>query len=78
MYADSGPELGRIVAGMQNAAGDGRPAFSCRLCGTTLAEIVTDGRPGCCLCYGRFTGEIEQAIENAQGRVYHVGKAPGK
>ncbi len=51
-------------------------SYSCRLCGTTLADIVVDGKPGCCLCYARFAGEIEEAVKEAQGCTYHIGKTP--
>lgn len=50
-------------------------SYTCRMCGTTLADIVVDGRPGCCLCYSRFAGELYQAVESAQGYTRHVGKA---
>jgi len=48
----------------------------CRLCGTTLAEIVADTKPGCSMCYIRFAEEIEPAVRAAQGRISHVGKRP--
>jgi len=63
---------------MDNRQVDQSAAYSCRFCGTTLADIVVDGRPGCCSCYSRFAHEIEKSVETAQGRTYHVGKAPKK
>ena len=78
-YAGAGLDFDRIIARVDNRPSLGEAAgYSCRLCGATLADIVVDGRPGCCLCYARFTGEVEQAVEAAQGCTYHVGKAPQK
>ncbi len=42
------------------------PAYSCRFCGTTLADIIADGKPGCCSCYATVrrrdrTGDPDRA-----------------
>ena len=50
--------------------------FRCSLCGMQLAEIISEGRPGCCLCYTRFENEITQVIESVQPGRYHTGKTP--
>ena len=78
LYANADLDLGGIVARLDVEGSHGRsPNQPCELCGTTLAEI-TDGNPGCCLCYGLFQCEIEKAIREAQGRTRHVGKAPDR
>lgn len=61
----------RAMGGASSSAG-------CALCGTTLAEIVADAKPGCSMCYARFAAEIEPAVRAAQGRTTHVGKAPSR
>ena len=77
LLAETSIDLGRIMTGVdKRPAGDEAAAYSCRLCGATLADVVVDGRPGCCLCYGRFPGEIEHVMEAAQGAKYHLGKTP--
>ncbi|MHB9038278.1 MAG: hypothetical protein ACYC64_16610 [Armatimonadota bacterium] len=75
LYAGASLDFDRIVARVDRPAdGTESTAYGCRLCGTTPADIVVDGRPGCCLCYARFAGEVEQAVEAAQGSAYHMGK----
>lgn len=77
LVADTRIDLGRIMTGAdRKPAVDEVAAYSCGLCGATLADVVVDGRPGCCLCYGRFPGEIENVVEAAQGATYHLGKIP--
>jgi protein arginine kinase activator len=51
-------------------------AFECPVCGTTLADVVTDGRPGCCDCYTKFASDVEDSIVKAQEHNAHVGKSP--
>ncbi len=51
-------------------------SFKCNLCGTQLADIISEGRPGCCLCYTRFDNELTQVIESVQPGRYHTGKTP--
>ena len=76
LYVGDGLDLDRVVLGLERASAGAGAAYECRLCGTTLADLVVGGRPGCCACYGKFPREIENAIETAQGRTYHVGKTP--
>lgn len=78
LFAERHLDFDRIIAGIdKKPTGSEAAAYSCRLCGATLADVVVDGRPGCCLCYDRFPGEIEHVVEAAQGRTYHIGKTPG-
>ncbi|MCE5323935.1 hypothetical protein LLG46_11555 [bacterium] len=74
LYSISGLNIDRIVSTVQKSETPESAAYSCRLCGTTLADIVVDGKPGCCLCYARFAGEIEHALKSAQGNTFHIGK----
>jgi len=76
LYARTDFDFERVIARVDDRATDRHPAYSCHFCGTTLADIIADGRPGCCECYTRFAGEIEQAIETAQDHSRHTGKAP--
>lgn len=75
LYARTDFDFERVLARVDQRANAHVPAYSCRFCGTTLADIIADGKPGCCTCYSRFAGEIEQAIETAQGHTNHTGKA---
>lgn len=76
LYSGSGLNVDRIAAAVGPSDNSQRAAYSCRLCGTTLADIVVDGKPGCCLCYARFAGEIEDALKSVQGSTFHIGKTP--
>jgi len=78
LYSGAGLDLERVVARLERNAVAAGPSYECRMCGTTLADIIADGRPGCCVCYARFAGEVEQAIRAAQGKTSHVGKAPDR
>lgn len=51
-------------------------AYACGFCGMTLAEIITDRKPGCRACYTRFADELRQSIAESQGHTRHVGKSP--
>lgn len=78
LYA-AGVDFDRIITRMERGPLNGdSAAYSCRLCGTSLAEVIADGRPGCCLCYIRFADEIEQAAKRAHDHTRHVGKAPAR
>jgi protein arginine kinase activator len=77
LYTDASLDFERIMARMGSRSTTGeRASYSCGLCGATLADVVVDGKPGCCLCYSRFAGEIDQAVAAAQGSTQHLGKAP--
>lgn len=76
LYVGDGLDLDRVILGLERASAGAGTAYQCRLCGTTLADLVVGGRPGCRACYDKFAAEIDNAIETAQGRTYHVGKAP--
>lgn len=75
MFSGGGLSIEKVVERVSNLKETSSQAsYSCRFCGTTLADIVVDGKPGCCLCYARFAGEIEEAVIEAQGCTYHIGK----
>jgi len=68
-------DIQAVVSGFGRGRGpDPSSAYTCSLCGTTLADIVTGGDPGCSACYARFSAEILPLIHKAQGRERHVGK----
>lgn len=67
----------RLLSVVRSDGDGGRfPAYACKQCGATLADIIADGRPGCCACYTRFAEEVERAVLAAQGRTRHTGKLP--
>jgi len=76
LYAGTDFDFTGVLARVDPNAAAHVPAYSCRFCGATLADIVADGKPGCCSCYTRFAGEIEQAIRAVQHGTRHIGKAP--
>jgi len=77
LYAGSDLDFKSILSRMdKDNSEDASSAYSCKHCGTTLASIVVDGMPGCCFCYTRFAGEIEQAVHTVQDAEFHLGKAP--
>lgn len=78
LYARTDFDFERVIARVDGRPNSRQPGYSCQFCGTTLADIIADGKPGCCTCYLRFASEIAQAIEIAQGCSHHTGKAPEK
>lgn len=74
LYARTDFDFERVLARADQRVNAKVPSYSCRFCGTTLADIIADGKPGCCACYTRFAGEIEQAVKTAQGCTHHAGK----
>jgi protein-arginine kinase activator protein McsA len=78
LYAGTDFDFTSVLARVDPKAAAHLPAYGCRFCGATLADIIADGRPGCCSCYARFAGEIEQAVQTAQGSTHHTGKAPAR
>ena len=76
LAAGAGIDFEHVLARVHEAALESSPSHACRLCGTTLAQIVAEPRPGCCLCYLRFADQLQQAAYALHGRTRHVGKAP--
>lgn len=77
LYSGTSLDIKTIVSRMEKHPDeDYTSSYTCKHCGTTLASIVVDGKPGCCFCYYRFAGEIEQAVRTAQDAEFHLGKAP--
>ena len=79
LYTDAKFDLQRVLDQFEGKPSGGDSAqFGCKMCGMTLAEFLVDVRPGCCLCYARFAGQIQQAIDSVQIHTHHVGKAPAQ
>ena len=79
LYTNSQLDLERVLIQLDKKPGVSNSAVSgCRNCGVMYANIIVDGKPGCCLCYSTFAEEISKAIEEAQGHTHHIGKAPGE
>ena len=77
LYTNSQLDLERVLIHLEKKPNvDNSVVLGCKNCGMTLADIIVDGKPGCCLCYARFSVEIGSAIEEAQGHSHHTGKAP--
>lgn len=77
LYAGAGVDLKHVLVGVSAGRADADSAtYTCRHCGTTHARVISDGKPGCCLCYIRFPEEMEPLIRKAQNHTRHVGKAP--
>ncbi len=63
------PSVGRLASG-------GRK--KCSLCGSTLEDIVSEGKVGCPKCYEVFENELEDSVRRIHGTGRHTGRAPGK
>ncbi len=74
LFAKSNIDLSNIFLNINES--EHESVYSCGICGTTIADIVENGRPGCCHCYLRFSDEIDESLKNIHGRNRHVGKAP--
>ena len=48
----------------------------CPGCGTSLADLYTDGRMGCARCYETFADIIQRALVVLHGSTRHMGKTP--
>jgi protein arginine kinase activator len=46
----------------------------CPHCGTSRADLHTDGRMGCAKCYQVFSDEVHRALIVLHGSNHHVGK----
>lgn len=77
-HAKANLDFERLLVRFGRSPAGEAAAHSCGLCGATLADVVVDARPGCCLCYSRFAGEIGRSIDVAQGHHRHIGKAPSR
>jgi protein arginine kinase activator len=51
-----------------------REPKACPSCGTTNADLHTDGRMGCAECYRVFSDEVRRALIVLHGTHRHVGK----
>ena len=77
LYVGSGVDLRKFLDRLQShSAGRSGAENTCPLCGASQTEIVTEGRPGCCLCYEHFQARFNDLIRQAQNRTRHVGKTP--
>ncbi|MGI6296604.1 MAG: hypothetical protein ACOX3G_11005 [Armatimonadota bacterium] len=76
LYAGTGFDFERVMTRVEEETLADKPGYGCRVCGCTIADIIADGRPGCCGCYSRFSDEIRRSIKRAQGQARHLGKAP--
>lgn len=77
--APGAPETQRIYKHiLDRTTADVETAQGCNMCGTQLSDIISEGRPGCCLCYTRFATELMLAVESNQPGRYHVGKTPSQ
>jgi len=48
----------------------------CTLCGSSLRDIIEDGKIPCAKCYEVFRDELADSIERIHGRVTHKGRCP--
>gem|GEM_PF-1062899 len=76
LYSDVPLDIESVLVRIERRAVGDAPLLNCRLCGTSLADVAVNPRPGCCLCYERFESAVRAAVVDAQGAVYHVGKHP--
>jgi len=53
-------------------------AEKCPACGYTLDTLNKTGRLGCAVCYEKFSGSLEAALQESQKAMTHVGKRPGR
>ena len=77
LYAGTNIDFEHVLVQVDENARGPKSAYVCQGCGASIADIIANGRPGCCACYLHFADEIESAISKAQGQLRHVGKTPG-
>lgn len=72
--------LGFNFLGGQSSAAQGRVSPPtqkvCTLCGSSLRDIIEDGKIPCAKCYEVFRDELADSIERIHGRVTHKGRRP--
>lgn len=66
--------LESIFDGIGEAKRDSNSKLHCSVCGTTLADIITQGQAGCANCYSHFHSTMIELITEVQGHKHHVGK----
>ena len=50
----------------------------CPLCGTTLNEVLKQGKLGCSECYDTFAAHLERPFKQIHGNTRHTGKIPSR
>lgn len=50
----------------------------CPVCGISLSEILSHGRPGCSNCYSVFSEYFARPLKQIHGNLRHSGKIPAK
>lgn len=48
----------------------------CNLCGSTIRDIMQNGKAGCPKCYDIFRNELSNTIAHIHGMTAHTGRAP--
>lgn len=51
---------------------------TCPGCGSCWADIASDGKVSCPLCYETFREELASTLRQVHGNVSHTGRAPAK
>lgn len=51
-----------------------RESVVCAKCGTSQADLYSDGRMGCAECYKVFAGDVRRALIVIHSTHRHVGK----
>lgn len=62
--------IGAGAAALNSLAGIER----CGSCGSSLNDIISNGRVGCAQCYTKFEDRLTPSIEKIHGKTKHVGK----
>lgn len=52
------------------------PQNVCKLCNSTIEDIIKSSRLGCANCYEQFKNELIPTLEKAHGNIKHSGKVP--
>lgn len=53
-------------------------AEKCPACGYSLESVQKTGRLGCGVCYEKFSASLQEALQESQTSLTHVGKRPGR
>lgn len=51
---------------------------TCKVCGSTFADIAHSGKMGCSECYNTFKDEILPYLKRVHGATQHTGKIPNR
>ncbi len=76
MFSSIVPSFSNILEGLFNMPSSNSIASvtRCKLCGSSVGDIINSGKIGCANCYTTFKRELMPSIKKMHGNTIHCGK----